>query len=544
MPMRPSSPLLVLPDSYWRSLGYFNLYRLVVGAFFIAAPLVFGDVFQSGSWDPRLFRIASIAYAAFALMAMAPIRARRPRFNVQLTAHVCADVSFTVMVMHASGGVESGLGLLLLTSIAAAALISRGRLTLFYAAIASIGVLLQHTWNVLEGASVPAQFVQAGLVSTGYFAIAWLAHMLARYASDAERLARQRGIDLANLSQVSQLVIQEMQDGVLVVDPEGRVRQHNSQAGRLLGVEPVPGDEPLLGALAPVLAEPFARWREDPGANFDLMRIPETSRLVRPRFISVASEGRFGAVIFLEDMSRVQAQAQQLKLAALGRLTANIAHEIRNPLAAISHAAELFAEEDGLGPTQGRLLRIIRDNARRLDRIVQDVLQLNRRDRVHPEPIRPAAFLQSFIEEFCEVEQIPPGCLLLEVREDIPLSFDRGHFNQVLWNLCSNAWRHGKRREGSVQLKVGAGRTPNVVHIEVLDDGPGVPRDSRGQVFEPFFTTSSGGTGLGLFIAREICDANGATLELLDSEGGAHFRILCRGGHVKAQRASDAMGQW
>ena len=527
------------PSSFWRSLSYFNFYRLGVALVLLASVALVGENVAMGSANPRLYYGAGIAYLVSGLVFTVMIRSRRLPFDIQLSLQVAADVGFIILMLRASGGIQSGLGLLLLPALAAAGLISRGRLTLFFAAIASIAVLLEMTYAQLIEDRSSSEYFQAGLLCIGYFATAWLAHALAKRTVESEQLARDRGIRLANMAQINQLVIQDMQDGVLVLDEAGGILQRNHQAERLLGIDEDAPPDPDVGEMLPALGERLTQWRENPETRFELLRIPRTNRLVRTRFVPIRAGAAGGAVLFLEDMSRIQSQAQQLKLAALGRLTANIAHEIRNPLSAINHATELLQEEEGLNATQARLLGIVRDNTRRLERMVKEVLQLNRRDRANPEVFSPMAFLRTFIDEFGHGERIPPEAFGVEVATTRTLCFDRGHLNQVLWNLCSNAWRHGKKANGSIQLVVSDGVTPNQVCVDVIDDGPGVPAEARGQLFEPFFTTAKGGTGLGLYIAREICDANGASLECLESEGGAHFRMVCRRDHVKAQRASD-----
>jgi two-component system, NtrC family, sensor histidine kinase PilS len=545
----PADPLTVpssagpgSPEHFWRSLLLFDGYRLLTAGIFLAATALFSNALVFGSRDPRVFLFAAAGYAAFSLASFATIHARRPGFEFQLGVQVGGDVAFITLLSHASGGIQSGVALLLLPSIAAAGLISRGRLSLFFAALASIATLLEQTYSMLRNDGVLSQYVQAGLLSIGYFATAWVAHTLARYALVSERLARQRGVDLANLSQVNQLIIQDMHDGVVVVDGQGRVRQRNAQAERLLGLnQGMTGENPMLGDCSSVVAERYDAWRTHAATEFDLLRVPKTNRLLRTRFVSVDEERGSGAVIILEDMSRVQAQAQQLKLAALGRLTANIAHEIRNPLSAISHASELMQEEEPASPTQKRLARIIRDNTSRLDRLVQEVLQLNRRDRVAQERFHAGEFLRSFADGFAQSEHIPRAALALSYDGEPRVCFDRAHLNQVLWNVCRNAWRHSGKQDGSIRLRVSAGATPNTTVIDVIDDGPGIPEGLRAQVFEPFFTTVSSGTGLGLYISREMCDANGATLDCIETASGAHFRITCRRDHVKAQRASDAL---
>jgi two-component system sensor histidine kinase PilS (NtrC family) len=529
------------PDHVWRSLELFNIYRAAMAVVFVVTTTLFGGGLVFGSHDLGLFRYVSVAYLLFGVAAFFPIRARSPALELQLGIQTGGDIVFLVLLTHASGGIVSGMGLLLLASLAGAGLISRGRLTLFYAALACVAILLEQTYSMLTGGSPVSQYLQAAMLSIGYFATASLAHGLARYARASERLAKERGVDLANLSQVNQLVIQDMHDGVLVVDVEGMLRQRNTQAERLLGIGPGAGAGLRLGALSPALAERFRAWRGGAATEFDLLRFPAANRLVRTRFVAIGENRNRGAVIFLEDMSRVQAQAQQLKLASLGRLTANIAHEIRNPLSAITHAAELLQEEPGAGPVPRRLADIVRDNALRLDRLVQEVMQLSRRDRVEQECFPAADFLRAFLDGFVRNEQLPRGGFALEAEAGALVCFDRAHLNQVLWNLCRNAWRHCSRGDASVRLRAAAGGTPNSSIIEVMDDGPGIPDALRNQVFEPFFTTVASGTGLGLYIAREMCEANGATLDVLESAEGAHFRITCRRDHVKAQRASDAI---
>ncbi len=232
-------------------------------------------------------------------------------------------------------------------------------------------------------------------------------------------------------------------------------------------------------------------------------------------------------LVFLEDVGRIREQAQQLKLASLGRLTASIAHEIRNPLSAIGHAGELLREERR-GDMQDRLLRILNDNVGRLDRIVKDVLELGRQNRAEPELLPADEFCTGFLEQFIESENLAPAVLELEVRDRCAICFDRSHLHQVLWNLVSNALRHSSQGTGAVRVVLQNGASDGRVELHVIDDGPGIPEAVREQIFEPFFTTHTKGTGLGLFIARELCATNGASLELVATVGGAHFIVAGR----------------
>jgi two-component system sensor histidine kinase PilS (NtrC family) len=517
-------PVAQHADTYWRSLFYFNTYRLIGAVLLLTMAAAWRDTLPFGSRDYRLFALVAGCYILASLFYFVLIRSRRV-FEAQLTAQVLSDVVAIGVLTYASGGISSGLGLLLLAIVAAAGLIARGRLTLFYAALASIALLLEHTYDVLHNDVAVAQFAQAGLLSAAYFMVAWVAHALARYAVASEELAARREIDFENMAQVSEHVIQDLDYGVLVVDGHGTIRQFNTSAERMIGA--MRGHEMSLDIYAPELARRFAAWQQDEQGR-DTPSNVELTRTLGARFVPIGRRRSAGAVIFLEDRSRIQSEARQMKLAALGRLTANIAHEIRNPLGAISHAAELFQEEPDVSDTARRLITIIQDNSRRLDRMVNDVLKLRRGDTAHREQFRLSEYLETFIEQFCQIEKLDPAIFRLELEADPEVVFDRSHLNQVMWNLCRNAVRHCRRENGSIRLIVAQEQGTPGIKLDVVDDGPGVPGELRSQLFEPFFTTARGGTGLGLYIAREVCEMNNGRLEYVDTTEGARFSVWCR----------------
>lgn len=520
------------PDGYWQSLHYFNLYRLVIAGVFAAIAL-YGEHLNIRPVKVELFFITSLVYVILAAVSELAISSRWPRFDIQLSGYVLLDIVCITLLTFASGGLSTGLPLLIVVTLATASLVSNGRLATFNAAMATIFLLLEQSFEVLHFDMPASHFFQAGLFSLGFFATAILANTLSRRLMASEIVSRQRGVDLANMAKVNQLVIQDMQDGVLVVDGRGRIRQANQQASRLLAADIRTDSKSILSETSSTLAERFKLWAEDPEYEFDPMRVLANGKQLRTRFVPVAADRRKGAVIFLEDLSDVNAQAQQLKLAALGRLTANIAHEIRNPLSAISHATQLMKEEAGLDATQKRLMQIVDDNTRRLDRMVQDVLQLNRRDRAQGEEIFLQAFLSNFAEEFAQFEKIPREGLLIESEApEAKILFDRSHLHQTLWNLCRNAWRHSKQNAGSIRMYVSRAHYDDVVQLDVIDDGGGVRPEAQEQLFEPFFTTENQGTGLGLYIAREVCEANGASLDYVEVAPGGQFRICCKEAHA------------
>lgn len=505
---------------HWKSLAAFNIFRLLT----VVALLVSGFVFPSQSFlslrSLPLFLAICAVYALIALVFSLGIARRRPALDTQLAIQVAVDVAFIVSVMYLMGGIKSGLGLLLLPYLAAAGLIARGRMTLFHAAMATITLLAEETYQFASSGVSDYDYTTPVLLCVACFAVAWVAHRLAHYAQESQKLAEQRRVDLAKLDQLNQRILEDVSDGVLVVDDRGRVRQSNPQAVRLIGLRPAPAME--LMALLPALSNELASWRDDARYVPGLVLSARTNKLVRPRFVALSSGFAGAVLIYLEDMDRLRRESQQVKLAALGRLTANLAHEIRNPLSAISHAAQILGEESR-DPLVDKLTRIIGDNTLRLERMVKEVLELNRRDRVYMTEIELHEWLQRFLDEFAQVEKIT-AAVSLQCPDSVRIRFDPGHLHQVLWNLARNGWRYCSKQNGSLALSVYA-HAGNWV-LDVSNDGPPVPQDAQTQLFEPFFTTEAKGTGLGLYIAREICQANAAQIEYLaPAYGGVCFRI-------------------
>lgn len=523
------APATEMPEAFWRSLLYFNWYRLCVATVFSGAIFFYGSSLSFGVQNPVLFSRICAAYLLLALLFYAVLQRFKRGFNLQLTVQVVIDILVLTLLMYTSGGAKSGMAFMLLVVLAGAGLVGQGRLSLFFASLATLAVLLEQSYRVLEFNTDLEDFVRSGITSIGFFATSITAHLLANRVVANENLARLRGIELADQLSINQRVIRDMQDGVLVVDVDGRVRQFNPQAENLLGVT-APA-VPMLSSFSEALAECYLRWKTQSDEAVETIRVASSGRMLLVRFLPAGEGGN--ALIYIEDMNRVQAQAQQLKLAALGRLTANMAHEIRNPLSAISHAAELLVDEQR-DDTRRRLTRIIGDNTQRLNRMVVEVLELGRRDLVQPEPLRLDTFIETFLDEYSVHNKKVNDIVLLTAERPAILCFDRNHLNRVLWNLLGNALRHCHGERGSVRIEVRA-TAPNTLtlhghtELHIIDDGEGIEPSLHAQVFEPFFTTHTTGTGLGLYIARELCEANGAQLEILENAPGAHFCLIGKG---------------
>src|SRR5205085_276602 len=244
------------PESFWISLGYFNLYRVALATLFLTLSVVYGDALNLGAHSLALFRYTCVAYLAVAVVLHLPLRRTREMFNAQLSLHACVDIVAITLLMYASGGIRSGLGVMLVVSLIAAAIVAPRRLVFLYAALATIALLFEQAYWVLGHDAPVASFVQPGLLAIGCFAASGVTGWMANRVAANERLAAERGRALATQMRVNELVQRDMHDGVLVLDREGRVVQHNPQAQLLLRAER------LLGAQVEELLPQFAaRWR-------------------------------------------------------------------------------------------------------------------------------------------------------------------------------------------------------------------------------------------------------------------------------------------
>lgn len=509
-------------DSFWRSLLFFSVYRVSVALLFLCAVLVFGDAVSLGVQSPVFFRRLAAAYLVLSVVFLVVQHRYRRHFDSQLTAQVVVDIVALTLMMFASGGQKSGIAMLLLVVVSGAGLVGQGRMVLFYAALASLAVLLEESWWALVIDSSPADFFTAGITALAFFAAGIAARLLARRVVSNELLAIGRGQQLDAQLRMSEQIIREMDSGVLQVSSEGVMQMSNPKARAMLCLS----GQKLPARLPKVLAAHFSVWQAGHVEVSALLFLEPTQRQLRVRYIP-SSHILDDALLYIEDMAQVHEQAQQLKLAALGRLAANMAHEIRNPLAAISHAAELLAEDD-TDAVRYRLASIVHDNTVRLNRLVTEVLTLGRRDQASPEMIAWPAFMARFMDELILHDATARHRIAIIHSVPVKVWFDRTHWHRVLWNLLTNALRYASDADGAVRLEVLL-TAPTVVEIHIADDGPGISEDLQAQVFEPFFTTHTAGTGLGLYIARELCEANKARLVLLANNPGACFRITLEG---------------
>jgi two-component system sensor histidine kinase PilS (NtrC family) len=508
-------------------LRLYLIYRVALG---VALFLTYFAIGQGplGTYLPTVFTVTVHLYLGLAIVALVMHLRQMGNDENQAQLAIFIDILLITAMMHASGGVQSGLGMLIAVSIALGSLSLVGRTALLFAAIASLTVLAERIYSHMSGAFPETAYTQAGLLGISYFALALLAHRLGTRAAESEQLANQRESDLANLAQLNDFVIQQMRAGILVIDDMETIQVMNETAWVLLGM-PVAMRHYPLEECAPPLAHQFRQWLKHPARDRPDFRATSGGRDLRAAFTPMGDTDNQSTLIVLEDTAQLTAQAQQLKLASLGRLTAGIAHEIRNPLGAISHASQLLDESTDLPATDRRMIEIIQHNSGRVNAVVESILKLSRQDSPHPKPLVLAPWLEEQIEEIRATHRLTAAQVQKQTEPAGTTVFaDPGQLRQVIDVLCDNAVRHFDRAPGELSIRLVGGITyeSGGPFLELRDNGPGIPRRAETNLFEPFFTTRNEGTGLGLYIARQLCEANHIRLEYLPQPtGGSCFRL-------------------
>jgi two-component system sensor histidine kinase PilS (NtrC family) len=514
----------------WKPLRLFNLYRIIIGLLL----LLFGSLKQPQYFGqhplPLLTWVAGI-YMLCALVWVAPNYYCRPAFRIQVYVQTIADILFITLAMHLAGGITSGLGMLMIAAIAGASLLIPGNTAILFAALAALALLVEQVYSDIYRSFGTTAYGQTVLLGASLFVTAILAMYLARRAEFSEELAERRGIDLENLAKLNEYIVNRMSAGIIVVDDDDRIRLINQPACALLGRRDVRNSMPLLEVSEPVFRL-YSQWIRNPPANRSGQLVDQSSITgleVRITHIGARKEDR-GTVIYLQDTADINRQIQATKLASLGRLTASIAHEIRNPLGAISHAVQLLDESPGLDSADRRMVRIIHDQSRRMNEIIQNILQLSRKELPRGEILNLEQWLATFVAEYALVNSLGEDSFSISVTpKDTQIYIDQNHFHQVMWNLFMNVEKYGTRQGEllSMDLRGGISQDSSAPFLDVIDHGPGIEPSAQTQLFEPFFTTSTSGTGLGLYIARELLKNNGGDLSYKENpNGGSCFRIL------------------
>ena len=519
----------VTPED-WRLLRTLSYYRLLLVAGLVVLCAKGYGPFMFERIDRLAFYHATVIYGVAALLMLPAVMYRKPGLVTQSLLHFFVDASGICLLVYNAHGLSSGLGVLLLTPAVGCSSVLGTRMALLLASIGTLFVFGEEIFRLSEADLPLSNMSGAGLLGLILFGTTIAASTVAQRARRSEALAAQVGSDFASLAQLNDRIIDNMATGVLVVDADLRLRLLNAAAQRLLGAGPLTENTSLSGQ-APELAAALRAWQQQPGREAEPVSLWDSAVEVAPRFMSLGGPGG-QVLILLDDAVRLREQAQQMKLAALGRLSASIAHEIRNPLSAIHHAGQLLAESPHQSAEDRRLLDMIQRHSTRIDKIVNDVLNLSRREAATPSSIELRAFLERTVAIYREGHPNRACHIDLEaVEAELRVRFDPNHLQQILLNLWDNSFEHGAPGAGgrdAVRITLSSGRQAALgqSYLDVADNGGGIAGEMRERVFEPFFTTAHKGTGLGLYLAREMCEYNQARLLLLQSEQGVRFRLI------------------
>ena len=539
-PPVPSAPRQAT-EAIRHELSFLNYFRLVQACIYVGLAFSPPGLGWPKLNDVGFARNIALVFLLFTVVVLLLTRRGTQRSRLVVSGALVVDIVAAVLAVTSMHDARIGIAMMLAVNLSAGALILPLRLSLFFAALATLGILGHSVVELPSAdANMDRELLESGLFGLAYFASTLLCHVLSRQMRATEALAEQRSIDLANLSQVNELIIRRMKTGVLLVDDANRIHQINESAWMLLGNPSA--DQRDLGRLAPELSRRLYHWMTSGKLDETSTQLADGVPEVVPRFTRLAPNDDSHVLIFLDDTSLVSRRAEELTLSSLGRLSASIAHEIRNPLAAIRYSAQLLAESTDLNGTDQRMVEIINNHCVRLNEIIENILQLSRRERSRPETLDLGRWALGFVEEYRQGNDLGEDSLrVIAGNEPVAALADPQQLQQVVWNLVQNALRYGRMPGQPARVMVVARHGEHGVPIlEVIDRGPGIAPKVAAQIFEPFYTTHEYGTGLGLYLARQMSEANQASLEYVRvAGGGSCFRLVLtpsyKGKNVEAE---------
>ncbi len=510
-------------EQAWSLLKVFFTYRFTVSSLFV--------ILYYGHFDPAIFKSHNIqlypvichSYLAVSIISGFATFYRIPSYSVQAQLNIFSDIIFITLIMHVSGSIGSGIGILLVVSTAAGGLLIGGRCALFFAALASLSILFEHIYSVQSHSTTPL-FTYTGMLGASYFTIAYLSFILAKRTEQSDQIAYQHKQTISNLEDLNRHIIQNLQSGIIISNSEQKIKMYNEAALSIIGnlIHATPPQ--YLSEISTQLSNSFYQWTIDNSQNFSLISLAEHKQ-IHCRFSLIQTQQDTFHMIILEDIYLYNQQLQQSKLASLGRLTASIAHEIRNPLGAISHASQLLSEAPTLQTEDYRLTEIIQSHCLRMNKIIEDVLQLSRRQLSKREKIQLNLWLDHYLQGFINDTGSSLNNFKISTKAtDLWVYMDAGHLKQIFDNLCSNALKYG---DSTQKIIIEISLINNSPCITLYDNGKPIDQETANHLFEPFFTTSPSGTGLGLYISKELAELNQAKLSYAVTEDNKSSFKLC-----------------
>lgn len=515
----------------WRLLQVYSYYRLFLAVLLLGLFTLKPSAPMIGADNPTLFLITAIGYLAAATSTVIFLRWQRTQIPTQSLMLLLVDIVALTLMVHGSGGINTQLTLLYMVAVAAGNILLSGRMGAFIAAVAAIAILYEQFYFALirSDALTTDALAQTSILGLSFFAVALFSQLIAHRTRQGEALAAQRAEDIQALQRLNDQIIRRMRTGIIVVNRHRHILLSNDATRELLGLTEAITPGTVLPDVSITLEANYHAWRRNPLLRAHPFRNTQESTEISARFARLNPEDPQSGIvlIFIEDTTQITQRAQQLKLASLGRLTASIAHEVRNPLGAISHATQLLAESEHIDGGDKRLLEIIEQHCRRMNAIVENVLSVSRRQQSYPETLGLPEWLHRFRSEYLEstADQVRIDIELPDA--DIDVRFDPQQLYQVVSNLVMNGLRYSTRQDDVAHVRIVAGHQEinDQPYLDIIDDGPGVTAIHLEHLFEPFYTTEPTGTGLGLYLSREICEANQARLDYIPGNPGACFRI-------------------
>jgi two-component system, NtrC family, sensor histidine kinase PilS len=509
----------------WRALRYFNNYRILLSGLFVILVYIGQLPTPLGSLDDHFFSVTSHIYLFAAFVFAWFILKQSPRFNLQIAVHTLIDIIMLSLLMYSSNGLSSGFGMLIIIAVAGGSILREGTISILFAAIASLSVLGHELYIQFFRYVDTVNYTHAGILGATFFITAIIGNLLAARVRETEALAEQQAIEINELAKLNEHIVQRMQSGILVLDKDMNILLMNESSKRLLGQQ---GEDThkVFSFINNHLKASIYEWLNAIGEQNVIIKLEEDETELQVSFIKLTLISNYQILVFLEDIARIRQHAQHLKLASLGRLTASIAHEVRNPLGAINHAGQLLQESNTLSIEDYRLTEIINDHSLRINNIIENVLSISSREQTTTEEIEIFLWMKKFVCEFEQRCNLSDRDIELDMKKnDIFVRMDPSQLHQVLWNLCENAIRYSLGKP-MVTISCDISEESQRPYIDIIDYGRGISDDIKNQLFEPFFTTETKGSGLGLYLARELCEANQATLGLQsNTEKGLIFRI-------------------
>lgn len=497
----------------------YNIYRIVLPLVLLVTYISSPDSTQFGDIDSTLFVQACTGYAIFGVVIafLSPDGSRFLNNQQILTSTLIGDVFAISLLIYSSGGVASGLGLLMIVTIASGSIMIRGRISTFLAAVAALAIIYCELYLTLSQQNAAGQFVQTGFLGIILFATSLYIQTLTERIYRAAKLADKQASDIIDLEKLNNEIIQRMRTGVVVIDSHNQIVSMNSSAQSTLAplLTESRQDQSGYPALPEILSEQLRLWKINSKRQPPPIAIPKSNKQVQVNFAFLNPGMESDVLMFMEDNRQIVQRVRQMKLASLGRLTASIAHEVRNPLGAISHASQLLRESETASSEDRRMLEIILDHCSRINMIIEDVLDASRQDDSTPVRINLNTWVEKFVASYKATHELCDE-ITIDIDPETEVNVITGQLEQVLNNLFDNGLRYSKRKTGRATLTIQGGRDSKgglvQPHLHVIDDGPGIAEEAEAELFEPFHTTEASGTGLGLYISKELCEANQSQL--------------------------------